>query len=56
MAEKPYVMLRVRKETHQRLRYIGALCNENLLETVERLASQEIARLEAPKRSEAPKA
>lgn len=43
---KPYVMLRVSPETHQRLRLIGALCNERLIQTIGRLAEQEYARLE----------
>ena len=46
METKAYIIIRIHKETHRKLRLIGALCDERLVATVERLATQEVARLE----------
>ena len=47
MKDKVYNMLRIREQTHKKLRLIAALCDEQMIDTIERLATQELARLKA---------
>jgi hypothetical protein len=47
MKDKAYTMLRIRETTHRQLRLIAALSDERLIDTIERLAAQELARLQA---------
>jgi len=41
-----YITLRVRKETHRKLKIVAAHLQESILETVERLATQELDRVQ----------
>jgi hypothetical protein len=41
-----YVTLRIRKETQRKLKIVAALSEESMLETLERLVSQEHDRLQ----------
>lgn len=45
--DKHYVTMRLYAATLQKLRLIAAFSNERMILTVERLAAQELARLEA---------
>ena len=45
MKDKLYNELRIRAQTHKKLRLIAALCDEPMIDTIERLATQELARL-----------
>jgi hypothetical protein len=45
--EKHYVTMRLHAATLHKLRLIAALSNERMIATVERLATQELARLQA---------
>jgi len=47
MDKSDYTMLRIREQTHRKLRLIAALSDERMIDTVERLAAQELERLEA---------
>lgn len=47
MKSTSYIMLRIRVQTHKQLRLIAALSDERLIDTVARLAAQELARLQA---------
>ena len=40
-------MLRIREQTHKKLRLIAALTDERMIDTIERLAAQELERLQA---------
>jgi hypothetical protein len=50
MKDKVYNMLRIREQTHKKLRLIAAMCDEQMIETIERLADQELARIKAEER------
>jgi hypothetical protein len=50
MKDERYTVLRIRTPTHKQLRLIAALCGEQMIDTVERLAAQELARLKAEER------
>ena len=52
MNEKAYTALRIRAQTHKQLQLIVALCDERLIDTIERLAAQELARLKAQERQQ----
>jgi hypothetical protein len=52
MTDKIYNLLRIREQTHKKLRLIAALCDEPMIETIERLATQELARLKAQERQQ----
>ena len=41
-----YVTLRIRKETQRKLKIVAALSEESMLDTLERLVSQEYDRLQ----------
>ena len=45
METKDYVTLRVRKDTHKKLRIVSALSEESMLDTLDRLVAQEYDRL-----------
>lgn len=47
MKDKPYTVLRIREQTHKQLRLIAALSDERIIDTMARLAEQELARLQA---------
>lgn len=47
MNTNPYITLRIHKETHHQLRLIAAMSYESMIDTIARLAAQELARLEA---------
>jgi hypothetical protein len=47
MKDKAYTVLRIRETTHKQLRLIAALSDERLIDTIERLAAHELARLQA---------
>ena len=47
-----YNELRIRTQTHKKLRLIAALCDEPMIDTIERLADQELARLKAQERQQ----
>ena len=55
MKDKTYTMLRIRQTTHKQLRLIAALSDERLIDTIERLAAQELARLQATLPPQPPK-
>jgi hypothetical protein len=44
--------LRIHPETHRKLRLIAALANERIIGSLERMATQELARLEAERAKE----
>lgn len=46
MDTKDYITLRARKETQQKLKIVAALSHESMLDTLERLISQELDRLQ----------
>ena len=45
MNTKDYITLRVRKDTHKKLRVVSALSEESMLDTLDRLVTQEYDRL-----------
>ena len=45
MQQKNYINVRVRKETQRQLKIVAALCQESMLETLERLVQQEYDRV-----------
>ena len=47
-----YVTLRVRKETQRKLKVIAALAEESMLETLERLTTAELERLQKVKQDD----
>lgn len=47
MKHKPYTVLRIRESTHKQLRLIAALSDERMIDTIDRLAAQELSRLQA---------
>ena len=47
MNTSSYTMLRLREQTHKKLRLIAALTDERMIDTIERLATQELERLQA---------
>jgi hypothetical protein len=47
MNTNTYITLRVHKKTHHQLRLIAAMTDESIIDTVARLAAQELERLEA---------
>lgn len=47
MKDKPYTVLRIREQTHKQLRLIAALSDEHIIDTIARLAAQELSRLQA---------
>ena len=49
MEPKDYINVRVRKETQRKLKIVAALRQESMLETLERLVSQEFDRLQERK-------
>jgi hypothetical protein len=57
MSTPEYHLVRVWKKTHQMLRFIVAFTGESIIEAIDRLASQELQRLEAerPLRERFPK-
>ena len=52
MKDDAYTVLRLRAQTHKQLRLIAALCEERLIETMARLAAQELARLKTEERQQ----
>jgi hypothetical protein len=46
MEKQRYTVLRVRRETHQLFRRIAAMSDESMVETLDRLAHQEWARIQ----------
>lgn len=52
MKDERYTVLRIRTQTHKQLRLIAALCDEQMIDTLERLAAQELARLKAQERQQ----
>jgi hypothetical protein len=50
MKENAYTVLRIRAQTHKKLRLIAALSDEQMIDTMERLATQELARLKEQER------
>jgi hypothetical protein len=50
MKDNAYTMLRIREHTHKQLRLIAAVADERMIDTIERLAAQELARLKALER------
>ncbi len=47
MSTPDYHLVRVWKKTHQMLRFIVAYTGESMIEAIDRLASQELQRLES---------
>jgi hypothetical protein len=45
MDTKDYITLRVRKDTHKKLKVVSALSEESMLDTLDRLLTQEHDRL-----------
>ncbi|GHO51956.1 hypothetical protein [Ktedonobacter robiniae] len=45
MNTKDYITLRVRKDTHKKLRVVSAFSEESMLDTLDRLVTQEYDRL-----------
>ncbi|HEY7346832.1 MAG TPA: hypothetical protein VH599_00840 [Ktedonobacterales bacterium] len=52
MSTPSYITLRIHPETHRKLRLIAALANERIIGSLERMATQELARLEAERAKE----
>jgi hypothetical protein len=46
MEEQKYTVLRVRKSTRDTLKLVSVLSHESMLETIDRLARQELGRLQ----------
>ena len=46
MEAKQYTVLRVRKTTRDTLKLVSVLSHESMVETIDRLARQELARLQ----------
>jgi len=53
METQKYTVLRVRRETHQLFRRIAAMSDESMVQTLDRLAHQEWARIQQTEQSRA---
>ena len=53
MDAKDYITLRVRKETHRKLKVVAALSEKSMLDILDRLASQEYDRLQGSQKGKA---
>jgi DNA-binding PadR family transcriptional regulator len=54
MEQKDYTILRVRKETHRLLKRIAVFSEESMVQTLDRLARQEWARIQKGEQGGAP--
>ncbi len=54
METSQYTILRVRKETRNMLKLVAVLSHESMVETIDRLARQELARIQKGEQSSAP--
>lgn len=52
MKEQEYITLRVWKQTRKKLKLVAAHKEETIVETLDRLATEELQRIEAEKNSE----
>jgi hypothetical protein len=53
MEAKDYITLRVRKDTQRTLKVVAALCEESMLDTLDRLVTQEYARVQGLQKGKA---
>jgi hypothetical protein len=50
---KDYITLRVRKDTQRKLKIVAALCEESMIDTLDRLVSQEYERVHGQQKGQA---
>lgn len=53
MHTNDYITLRARKDTQRKLKVVAALCEESMLDTLDRLVSQEYERVQGSQKGKA---